>query len=257
MHCECRIFLVFKRYRSQIPLLEVNVKAQQHTDTILLVAPLHFHTLCWLQLDAEEEEEEVRAAKPAAGWSWQSVWDGGSRICTTLDMQCRKDGAACGVLANCWPKPTPHIILILLLASLGIRRYPMTPPVANRNFIIISSCVSRVSRLDAYAGLGLGSISNGTSAASMGSSRVVDTLGYYAILGLDVRRGGQYAPDDIKTAYRARAMEMHPDKVREGGSSHFTSQFLRRKWGCMYLSALVHFAAQIDAHATFALCALA
>ncbi|GLC41327.1 hypothetical protein PLESTB_001074900 [Pleodorina starrii] len=105
-----------------------------------------------ITLDPEDEEEEIRAAKPAASWSWQSVWDG----------------------------------------------------------------------------LGLGSISNGSSApSSTRGAAVVDTLGYYAILGLDVRRVAQYGPDDIKAAYRARAMEMHPDKVSVDDSAAQQSATLK------------------------------
>lgn len=40
-----------------------------------------------------------------------------------------------------------------------------------------------------------------------------DLLGYYSILGLEVRRAASYTTDDIKAAYRKAAMEMHPDKV--------------------------------------------
>ncbi|GIL81758.1 hypothetical protein Vretimale_1369 [Volvox reticuliferus] len=104
-----------------------------------------------IQLDPDEEAEEIRASKPASGWSWQSMWDG----------------------------------------------------------------------------LGLGGASSGTSVISAKSSRVVDTLGYYAILGLDVRRVAKYSSDDIKAAYRARAMEMHPDKVSMDDSAAQQSATLK------------------------------
>ncbi|KXZ43577.1 hypothetical protein GPECTOR_86g370 [Gonium pectorale] len=99
-----------------------------------------------IELDPEEEAEEIRAAKPASGWSWQSMWDG---------------------------------------LGLGSMSGP---------------------------GSSSGS-SGGTRVVSVGKQKVVDTLGYYAILGLDVNRVAQYGPDEIKAAYRSKAMEMHPDKV--------------------------------------------
>ncbi|GFR48308.1 hypothetical protein Agub_g10189 [Astrephomene gubernaculifera] len=68
-----------------------------------------------------------------------------------------------------------------------------------------------------WDGLGLGPMPGmGPGPTSLGGATVVDTLGYYAILGLDVRRVAAYGPEEIKAAYRAKAMEMHPDKVAGG-----------------------------------------
>lgn len=48
-----------------------------------------------------------------------------------------------------------------------------------------------------------------------------DPLGYYDMLGLDVRRTGakRISVDDIKSAYRAAAMRLHPDTVMSSVAS--------------------------------------
>ncbi|KAG2499746.1 hypothetical protein HYH03_002679 [Edaphochlamys debaryana] len=67
-----------------------------------------------------------------------------------------------------------------------------------------------------WDGLGLGSAPSGYGSSGSVLSSVdqqADSLGYYAILGLDIKRTAQYSMDDIKAAYRSKAMELHPDRV--------------------------------------------
>jgi hypothetical protein len=166
------------------------------------------------QLDPEEEAEELRAARASASgsnWSWQSVWDG-----------------ACGLQrmkAAAKPFPTrPPIAAPALLPTLHAASRPQGWAWAQGLQWLTRWATTRVSAARVLqlrwqqqycAQPGQAEPLHWQAEAPCMSRRPRMCA---AVLGLDVRRVATYSVDDIKSAYRQKAMEMHPDKVSGGAA---------------------------------------